>query len=63
MMPARMAKPVPVRGREIKSTGWKRERTIGFVCPRLNEPGINTQAFGFIDPRQYECADEEDRRR
>lgn len=47
-------KPTPIRRREVKSLGWKRELHTGFVVPRLNEPQIDTQAVGFIDFREYE---------
>lgn len=54
-------KPTPIRRREVKSLGWKRELHTGFVVPRLNEPEISTQAFGFIDPRRGGWDDDEDK--
>lgn len=50
--------PRPVFRDKTRQLGWKRTPIQGFVLPRLNEPNISTNAFGFTDPRRFNDGDE-----
>lgn len=47
-------KPKPIRQSKPKSHGWRREPVVGFITPRLNQSETKTEAFGFVDYREYE---------
>lgn len=50
--------PRPIVRAQPRQLGWKRTPIQGFVLPRLNEPPINTNAFGFTDPRRFNDGEE-----